>query len=159
MADSNGKTLIEDLSNWVITCEVQVDSRKATITSDMTDDAKEQVKKENAWIDKFDVAGDYSAERMYAKLSSMSQLISYLSYYPSTDQLVLGIDWTKPQSDYTICGLDKDGKPVSYKNWYAADPDRAMYLNLWLMSWSHKQDEQGRNNIGLSIQIPPGKIK
>ncbi|KAL7952482.1 hypothetical protein V8C34DRAFT_299221 [Trichoderma compactum] len=135
MADSNGKTLIEDLSNWVITCEVQVDSRKATITSNMTDAAKEQVKKENAWIEKFDVAGDYSAERMYAKLSS--------------------IDWTKPQSDYTVCGLDKDGNPISYKNWYAADPDRAMYLNLWLMSWSHKQDEQGRNNIGLSIQIPP----
>ena len=74
MSGENGKTLIEDLSNWVITCEVKIDSAKAVITSDMTDAAKEKVRKENDWIDRFDVAGDYSAERLYAKLSSMSQL-------------------------------------------------------------------------------------
>ncbi|KAI1109254.1 hypothetical protein F5Y14DRAFT_40251 [Nemania sp. NC0429] len=135
MSNSSGKTLIEDLSNWVITCEVKIDSTKAVITSDMSDAAKEKVRRENDWIDKFDVAGDYSAERLYAKLSS--------------------INWTQPQSDYTICGLDKNNKPIKYKNWQAEDTTRAMYLNLWLMDWSAKQDAQGRNNIGLSVQVPP----
>ncbi|CAK7218948.1 hypothetical protein SEUCBS140593_003727 [Sporothrix eucalyptigena] len=135
MSNASGTTLIEDLSNWVITCEVKIDSVKATINDSMTEAAKAKVRKDNAWIDRFDVAGDYSAERLYAKLSS--------------------INWTQPQSDYTICGLDDEGKPISYRNWQAEDTNRAMYLSLWLMQWCAKQDAQGRNNIGLSVQIPP----
>ena len=73
MSDSGGIPLIKDLSNWVITCAVQVDSKKPVITSDMTPAAKEKVTKDNAWIERFDVAGDYSAERLYAKLSSTQQ--------------------------------------------------------------------------------------
>ena len=82
MSNASGTTLIEDLSNWVITCEVKIDSVKAAINDGMSEAAKAKVRKDNAWIDRFDVAGDYSAERLYAKLSSMS--LSPRSCFPHT---------------------------------------------------------------------------
>lgn len=70
MMDSNGVPVIEDMSGWVITSPVKVDKKKATVTENMSPEAKAKVLKENDWIDRFDVAGAYSAERLYAKLSS-----------------------------------------------------------------------------------------
>jgi hypothetical protein len=76
MADKNGTPLIEDLSGWVITSSVKIDKQKAVIKEDMDDALKKELLKDNAWIEKYDVAGDYSAERVFAKLSSKSSAVS-----------------------------------------------------------------------------------
>ena len=84
MLNSNGDPLIEDLSGWVITAPVKIDKSRASVTADMNAAAKDKVKRENDWIERFDVAGDYSAERLYAKLSSM-YLMAVHSNLPGVD--------------------------------------------------------------------------
>ena len=78
MLDRSGGTLIEDMSGWVITVPCMIDKQKAEIRAYMSQREKDEVVRRNEWISKFDVAGNYSVERLYPKFSSTAIFLKRL---------------------------------------------------------------------------------
>jgi len=76
-----------------------------------------------------------------------------LIYYPK------GIKWGSFDPENTYCGI-VDGKKVDFGAWAAQPKNKNAYLKLttWLLTWSYEQDQQGRNILGVSFNIPPRKF-
>ncbi|USP80419.1 hypothetical protein yc1106_07693 [Curvularia clavata] len=137
MYNSAGKALIEDLTGWVISVPVTLDIKPEVLDSktNPSPEAIENNKKQHDFVkNQFNLAGDYSIERLYAKLSSAR--------------------WNQFIPEHSIAGLTDKGEEIPLINWQLSNSELWLKLTNWLSYWAAQQDLKGRNLIGVSFQLP-----
>ncbi|KAF3909991.1 hypothetical protein ABW20_dc0110567 [Dactylellina cionopaga] len=143
--NTEGQYLLQDMTNWVFTVSCDVVVKKPQLHQDgdsaMTPEGLKAVlevrKKEIAWIEEvFSQPGDYSVERLYAKLSSAK--------------------WGKPVYKLSQAGLDSNNKPRSMEEWLALPQNKTAgkLLKFFLEEYSEQMDAEGRNSIGVCFKLP-----
>ncbi|KAF3916601.1 hypothetical protein ABW20_dc0103450 [Dactylellina cionopaga] len=124
------------LDGWKLAVEVDFDKIKVQDPSKVTDPKlRQQMVNENEWLKENFVPGDYTAQRLFLKLSSS--------------------DWGKFDDEHSVA-IDADGTKMSLKVWVANNGLPALRLSFFLKLWAEKKDGSGRNTLGYHFQAPDG---
>lgn len=127
----------EKLDNWIIA--VQCDLEKQDIADDPKDDrrTRERKKKQREFIQQhFAIPGDYTVQRLYAKLTD-----AYWS------------DFVYSQSYF---GLDPDGHERNWEDFTddIGDENTVTFKNI-LSTWAESQEKKGLTLLGVQLTLPP----
>ncbi|EPS35281.1 hypothetical protein H072_11352 [Dactylellina haptotyla CBS 200.50] len=122
------------LDGWKLAVQVDFDVIKIQDPSKVTDPkTKSLMENENAWLTENFVPGDYTASRLFLKLSSS--------------------DWGKFDDENSLA-LDENKQPISIKVWMANNGFPGLRLGFFLKVWAEKKDGSGKNTLGYHFQAP-----
>ncbi|KAI0890802.1 hypothetical protein F4806DRAFT_507469 [Annulohypoxylon nitens] len=127
---------VEDLKGWNLA--VTIDLKEQSVYVDPNADPDTQEDQQALWDfihDKFDVPGDYSIIRLYAKLADAH--------------------WSNFDYDNSQFGYNEDGTPRSWaqlkKQFYGID----ISLPFMLRKWADDQEKKGLTTTGVKFNLPP----
>ncbi|KAH7255065.1 hypothetical protein B0J15DRAFT_396499 [Fusarium solani] len=138
--DEEGMFLVEDLAGWVIAYSVPLKtfsddpSKAKTFTSNneqQREEALSQSLRERLKLNGKELPGQYSIERLYAKLSSAK--------------------FSDPDTAHSVAVID--GEKLAWSDWATDNYDAYDKLKSFIERWAIDQDKNGRNAMGYNIQL------
>ncbi|PLB53296.1 hypothetical protein P170DRAFT_379929 [Aspergillus steynii IBT 23096] len=134
--DDNDPDQVEPLAGWNLA--VTIDLKTQSVVVDPDADPDEQERQQAIWDfihGKFDVPGDYSIQRLYAKLA---------------DAHWRDFDYANSQF-----GVNTDGSPRSWGQLIKQYPYLETDLQIMLNHWALEQEQKGLTTTGIKFTLPP----
>ncbi|KAK3986940.1 hypothetical protein QBC44DRAFT_247173 [Cladorrhinum sp. PSN332] len=134
------------MDGWILTVDCPIGTQEVLGVAETGQPKSTDVTKQV-----FAVPGDYTAERMFAQISSILL---------TCDEAA---KWGNPLAKYSTFGInDKTKKPKTYQEWCDEfDPtgNASTTLNSIMSGWARKQEERGRSTLGVTFSLKdPSKI-
>ncbi|KAA8892700.1 hypothetical protein FN846DRAFT_762488, partial [Sphaerosporella brunnea] len=141
----------EKLDNWIIA--VQCDLERQDITDDPKDDrrTRERKKKQREFIEQhFAIPGDYTVQRLYAKLTGETPAL------PSPPYDRIDAYWSDFVYSQSYFGLDQDGHERTWEDFTddIGDENTVTFKNI-LSTWAESQETKGLTLLGVQLTLPP----
>ncbi|KAI0454543.1 hypothetical protein F5B21DRAFT_514632 [Xylaria acuta] len=129
----SGNGLVEiPMDGWVLTVDCPIGTQEVLGVAENGQPKSTDVTKQV-----FAVPGDYTAERMFAQISTAK--------------------WGNPLEKYSTFGInEKTKKPKTYQEWCDEfDPtgNASTTLNSIMSGWARKQEERGRSTLGVTFSL------
>ncbi|KAF7549247.1 hypothetical protein G7Z17_g6522 [Cylindrodendrum hubeiense] len=134
--DDDDPDHVEPLAGWNLA--VTIDLKTQSVVVDPNADPDEQARQQAMWDfmhDKFDIPGDYSIERLFAKLA---------------DAHWKDFDFTNSQF-----GFNGDGSNRSWGQLIKQYPFLETDLQIMLSHWALVQEQNGLTTTGIKFTLPP----
>ncbi|KAF5679377.1 hypothetical protein FHETE_794 [Fusarium heterosporum] len=126
----------EDLADWNLA--VTIDLKTQSVTVDPDADPDEKARQQALWDfmhDKFDIPGDYSIERLFAKLADAH--------------------WKDFDFNNSQFGHNQDGSKRSWGQLLKIYPFLETDLQIMLSHWAIEEERKGLTTTGIKFTLPP----
>ncbi|EFY96362.2 hypothetical protein X797_008361 [Metarhizium robertsii] len=134
--DDDDPDHVEPLAGWNLAVTIDLKTQSVVVEPDA--DPDEQARQQAIWDfihDKFDIPGDYSIERLYAKLA---------------DAHWRDFDFANSQF-----GVNSDGSKRSWGQLIKQYPYLETDLQIMLNHWALDQEQKGLTTTGVKFNLPP----
>ncbi|KHN93730.1 uncharacterized protein MAM_08401 [Metarhizium album ARSEF 1941] len=134
--DDDDPDQVEDLTGWNLA--VTIDLKEQSVYVDPDADPDTQADQQALWDfihNKFDVPGDYSIARLYAKLADAH--------------------WSNFDYDNSQFGYNPDGSPRSWAQLKKQFEGIDISLPFMLRKWAETQEKKGLTTTGVQFNLPP----